>query len=166
MIDFGTILSRWAVRNLGAADYGTNVLHIDETVSVGFTNGAGANQASTLYAKTRSVNASANDDIDLSGVLSDSLGGTITPTKVKGIRIRANAANPGDLLIGPAPANGFISPFNAAADRIRCAPGGYVDLINPTAAGWTVTPGTGDLLRVTNGSGGGTATYQIEVLAA
>lgn len=166
MIDFATLLSRWQVRNLGSADYGTNSLQIDEQVSVGFTNGSGANQASLLFVDQRTVTASANDDIDLAGTLTDNLGGTCVFAKVKGIRIRADATNPGDLLIGPAAANGFLAPFNAAADRIRCAPGGYVDLVNPSAAGWAVVAATGDILRITNGSGGGSATYKIEILGA
>lgn len=162
----GRCASEWAITNTGSADYGSNSLSIDEIVAIGFTNGSGANQASELYVKRRTVTASSNDDIDLAGVLTDNLGATITFTKIKGIRIRADAANPGDLLIGPAAANGFLAPFNAAADRVRCAPGGYVDLVNPTAAGWAVVAGTGDILRVTNGSGSGSATYNIEILGA
>jgi hypothetical protein len=54
--------------------------------------------------------------------LPDNLGGTLTFTKIKGIRIRADAANPGDLLIGPAAANGFSRrstppPTGSAARR-------------------------------------------------
>lgn len=165
-LDFANISSTWKVRNLGSASFGTNVLHIEEVAAVGFTNGSGANQAADLYAASRTVALSANDDIDLSGVLLNNLGTTLAFTKIKAIRIRADSANPGDLLVGPAAANGFLAPFNAAADRVRVAPGGVLELINPSAAGWAVTAGTADLLRVTNGSGSGSATYKIEILGA
>ena len=165
-LDFANLSSRWRARNLGTAAFGTNALEIDESAAVGFTDGNGANQASELYIAQRSVAASATDAIDMTGSLADNLGRTVTFTKVKAIRIRADAGNPGDLLIGPAAANGFIAPFNAAADRVRCAPGGVVELINPTAAGWAVVAGTGDMLNVINSSAGGAATYKIEILGA
>jgi len=161
-----TLSSRWQAEALGTADFGTNSLRLDEIDSVGLSNGTGLNQASLLFVDQRTVNASANDDIDLAGSLSDNLGSTLSFAKIKAIRIRADAANPGDLLVGAAPANGFVSPFNAAADRIRVPPGGRIELVNPTANGWAVTAATADLLRVTNSSGGGSAVYKIEILGA
>jgi hypothetical protein len=158
--------SRWQAEALGSADFGTNSLKLDEIDAIGLSSGSGLNQASLLFADQRTVTASANDDVDLAGALPDNLGGTLTFTKIKAIRIRADAANPGDLLVGPAPANGFVSPFNAAADRVRVPPGGRLELVNPTANGWTVTAATADLLRITNGSGAGSANYKIEILGA
>jgi hypothetical protein len=157
--------SRWQVEGIGSADFGNNSLLIDEQVSVGFTNGSGANQASALAVKSYTGLASAgNQDIDLSGVLNDSLGGTFAPTKIKGFRIR-HTGGTGSLSVGPAPANGWLGAFNATADRVKVIPGGYIDLVAPDANGYPVVAGTGDILRVTN-NGADAASFKIELLGA
>ena len=125
-------------------------------------DGTGLNQASKTYSATRTVAASANDDIDLAGVLTDILGlAPLTFLTVKAIVIRAADANVSNLSVGPAPANGFLGPFNAAADRVTVRPGGAFVIAAPQT-GFTVTAGTGDILRVANGAGG-SATYTIEI---
>ena len=44
------------------------------TKNIAITSGTGANQADLLFHDTRTIAASANDDLDLAGSLTDSLG--------------------------------------------------------------------------------------------
>lgn len=131
---------------------------------VGFSPGTGVGQADKMYAAARTVASAANDDIDLAGVLTDVLGVALTFVGVKAIYIRAADANVNDLVIGPAPTNGFLGPFADATDRIRLRPGEMFLITNKTATGWVVTPSTGDLLRVTNGGSGSTVSYDVIII--
>lgn len=125
------------------------------------TNGTGANQANTVFSDTRTLTASASETIDLNGgTLEDRVCDPINLTALKFLVIRSHAANPGDLLVGPNSSNGFAAPFNAAGDRIRVKPGGMLVLVAPDATGYAVTSST-DLLYIENGSGAGSATYDI-----
>lgn len=126
-------------------------------------DGTGNNQASKTYSASRSVLTGANDDIDLAGVLTDIMGvSPLTFATVKAIIIRSDPSNTTILSVGPAPANGFLGPFGSATDRINIRPGGAFVIAAPQT-GFTVTPATGDLLRVTNAAGA-TALYSIEVV--
>ena len=131
------------------------------------TDGTAANQADLLYAAERSVGSGANDDLDLSGGLTDAFGATITMVEVVGIVIINEAANgtanTTDLTIG-AGSNPFVG-FLGATDTIGpIKPGGTFMLFAGDAAGiGTVTAGTGDILRIAN-SAGATANYQIAIL--
>lgn len=124
-------------------------------------NGTGANQANTVYSDTRTLTAGSSETIDLNGgSLEDRVCDPINLTAVKFLIIRSHASSPGDLLVGPNSSNGFIAPFNAVGDRIRIKPGGLLVLVAPDATGYNVTSTT-DLLYIENGSGGGSAIYDI-----
>lgn len=131
---------------------------------VDLANGTGAAQFDLGYANERTVASGANDDIDLSGVLTDALGNTVTMAELVGLLIinkqRDGTANTTSLTLG-----GGANPvpgFSAALWPI--GPGGFFQMVSPAAAGLaTITAGTGDILRVTNSSGA-TAKYQIAIL--
>ena len=129
--------------------------------------GVAAGQADLMYAAERSVATASNDDIDLSGSLTDAFGVTITMAEMVGIIIvneaKNGTANTTDLTIG-AGSNPFIG-FLGATDTIGpIKPGGSFMLFAGDAAGiGAVTAGTGDILRIAN-SAGATATYQIAIL--
>lgn len=128
------------------------------------TDGTGANQAQKFFRDQRSVNASSNDDLDLAGSLLDPFGQTLTFTVVKGIWISSDAANTSNLTIGNAASNQFATWLGAATHTVGpILPGGWFGIYRPDAAGYTVTAGTGDLLRIANGSGG-TAVYDIIII--
>ena len=126
-------------------------------------NGVAANQADTVYSETRTLAASAFNDLDLAGTLVNPLGAAAVFVKVKAIAIKARATNTNNVVLGAAAANGFIGPFGAATHTIAIPPGGEVVLVAP-AAGWTVTPSTGDLLRTTNSGAGTSVVYDIVVI--
>jgi hypothetical protein len=133
-----------------------------KTFDINLVDGTGSGQASRVFASTRTLASGANEDIDLAGVLTDVFGNALTFATVKAIVIRAAAENTTTLTVGPAATNGFVGPFGAAAHTVQVRPGGALVFAAPQT-GWTVTAGTGDLLRITNASGA-SATYSIEIV--
>ena len=130
-------------------------------------DGSGDLQATQLYTAKRTLAASANESLDLNGTALENLfGDAVALTKVKALLIIADSANVNDVVFGPAAANGFVTPFNAAADRIKVKPNGFALLVAPDANGYAVTAGTGDLLYVANSGAGSSVTYTIVVIGA
>ena len=149
----------------GTNDLGTPQMPFQLADRTEFSPGAGAGQANIVFADTRTIAASANDDLDLAGSLPGALGGTIGFALVRAIIIRAAAGNTNNVVVGGAPSNGFVGPFGAAAHTVAIRPGDEL-LITNRGPGWTVTPGTGDLLRVANGGAGSTVSYDIILIGS
>jgi len=151
--------------NLAAAlDVGTGSHEVAFGPTYVLQNGNGANQANELWADTRSIAASGSEDIDLNGGVSDIFGTAIAFTKIKGLVIVAAAGNTNDVIVGGAAANAISSIFGDAADTIKVKPGGMVALVAPNAAGYAVTAGTADLLKVANGGAGSAVSFTIVVI--
>ena len=129
-----------------------------------FTDGNGASQISRIWTANRTIAASGNDDIDLNGLLVDGIGQTLSLLRVRALFIRAAAANTNNLVVGPAPTNGFVTPWGAATHSNTVRPGGLLVMVAPDATGFAVTAATADLLRVTNGGAGSTVNYDIAIL--
>lgn len=144
----------------GSNDLASVVASIDKRNKMRLSAGAGANQANKLFADTRTVAGSANDDLDLFGSLVDPLGATLSFASIKAIYIRAADANVNELSIGPASSNGFLGPWADASDRVKLKAGELFLITNRAETGWAVTASTGDLLRVTN-TGSGDVSYDI-----
>jgi hypothetical protein len=134
-----------------------------------FSDGTSANKFDRLYMAERTVGASSNDDIDLAGVLTDIFGATIAAAELVGIVLindpKSGNNNASNLTLGggsnPA-TSGFLGGTTPTIGPIK--PGGCLVLMNPDATGLgTITAGTGDILRIANGAGGGN-TYQIALL--
>lgn len=131
-------------------------------------DGTTENKADLLYAAERTVASASNDDIDLSGVLTDAFGVTISAAEIVAVLIInkpvTGAANTTDLTIG-AGTNPFIG-FLGATDTVGpIKPEGLFMVAAGDAAGvGAVVAGTGDILRVANSSGA-SASYQIAVIA-
>lgn len=148
-----------------ALDIGSAGYPIAFKPNYNFDNGVGANQAAVIYSKTRTLAASANEDLDLNGTtLLDAFGTALALTKVKGLIIVAAPGNTNDVVVGGASSNGFIAPFGSATDKIKVQPGGMLVLVTPSAAGYAVTAATADLLRIANGGGTTGVTYTIIVI--
>lgn len=127
------------------------------------TPGTTTGKADKLFASSRTLAASATEDLDLAGVLTDPLGTTLTFVKVKAIYVKAAAANTNSVIVGGAASATFVGPFADATDKITIPPGGAVLLVHP-GAGWTVTATTADLLKVANSSSGTSVTYEIVLI--
>ena len=147
-----------------ATTFGTPTF-VDPTIPAArdFTDGTGNFQAQKLYVSAaRTLSASANETLDLAGGLTDPLGATLTFTVIKGIYIEAASGNTNDVVIGNATSNGFTGPFGATTHTIAVKPGGKLFLEAPNT-GWTVTAGTGDILKVLNGGSGTSVSYDIKI---
>lgn len=130
---------------------------------INWTAGTGVGQVDKAFSDTRTLAASATENLDLAGVLTDTLGAALTFVKVRLIMIFANAANVNDVVVGGAATNTFVGVFNATTDKIRVKPGGAFLWAAPND-GATVTPATGDILLVANGGAGTSVTYDVVIL--
>ncbi len=148
----------------GSPDVGTLKQELTYSATASLANGTGANQADTLWTDTRTLAASATDELDLSGVLTDAFGNVLTFTKIKALLIEADDANVNDVLVGGAASNAWAAMFGDATDVIRVKPGGFNMVVAPGAAGLAVTAGTGDKLKLANSAGSTGVTFTIVLL--
>lgn len=123
-------------------------------------DGTGAGQAQKFFRDRRTVTTGANDDLDLSGTLTDAFGETLAFTAIKGILIYSVPENSTNLTVGLSSAP-FVSWLGGTTPTLGpIIPGGMFFLYRPDAAGYAVTATTADILRITNAAGA-SATYEI-----
>lgn len=147
-------------------DLGTAVAQLSKSYTADLTNGTAAGQVDRIFHDTRTLAASATEDLDLAGVLVDALGNSLTFARVKGLIISAAAGNTNNVIVGNATSNGFVSWVGGAAHTVTVRPGATLALFagSADAVGYTVTAATADLLRVGNSGAGTTVTYDIVIL--
>jgi hypothetical protein len=133
-------------------------------VSLG--SGTGSGQADRLWTDRRTLAASGSEDLDLAGVLTDAFGATITFARVKGLIVKAAAANSNNVIVGGAAATQWATWAGAATHTVTVRPGGAFALFAPDATAYAVTAGTGDLLKIANSGAGTTVDYDIVVIGA
>ncbi len=147
------------------ADFGTNEAPASLAAAVTLATGTGAGQADELFADTRTLAASATEDLDLAGALVDGLGGTAIFARIKAVVIRAAAGNT-NLVQVTRPASNGVPLFMAAGDGVALRPGEVFAMFAGAedAIGKVITAGTGDLLTVTNSAGTTGVTYDIVII--
>ena len=158
-------LSQKAVVNLTrAVEFGNSALRITVGSDTAIASGTAAGSADTVYAEEAySIAASGSQNFDLSGALTDPLGGSAVFAKVDAIIVKAASANTNNVLLGGASSNAFVGPFADATDILAIKPGGQVTLFAGTA-GWTVTAGTGDILKIANSSSGTRVLFDLVII--
>lgn len=135
--------------------------------SSGYTSGTGAGQADRLFSDTRTIAASANDDLDLAGVLTDPLGATLTFARIKGMIVKAAATNVNTLIMGGGASNPVTTILGGTTPTLTLRPDGLLVLaVGADATGYAVTAATADILRFTNGGAGSSVTYDIVIWGA
>lgn len=149
----------------GTAGLATASVPLHETYNFPLTTGTGANQADKIYSAERTLAASATEDRDLAGSLTDALGATITFVRIKVVLVKADSANTNSVQVTRPAANG-VPLFMAAGDGISLRPGAAFMWICPDATGVAVTAGTGDLLTFTNSAAGTGVTYRLTIIGA
>lgn len=145
-------------------DIGTVIHDILYGPSQVFSNGTGLDQITQIFSDQRTLAASATEDLDLAGGLTNALGTTLTFTKIRGLIVRAAVANTNNVLVGGAATNQFVTPFGGTAHTVTVRPGGLLMLLAPDATGYAVTAGTGDLLKIANSSSGTSVLYDLILL--
>jgi hypothetical protein len=113
-----------------------------------------------LFKDTRTIAASASENLDLTGVLTDAFGATVANAEVIAIYVKAAAANTNSVIIGNV-ANGFVGPLGATG-TYTVLPGDF--FLATSQAGWAVTAATGDLLKIANSAGGTSVTYDVVII--
>lgn len=159
-----TVRASIAATLTGSNDMGTPTHEFIESFSLLMESGTGANQANNCFSDERTLAASATEELDLAGGLTNGLGATLTFTAIKAILVIAATGNTNDVLLGGAAANAFTGPFQNSSDIVNIKPGGVALFLNPSAAGWAVTAGTGDLLKLANSAGSTGVTYRIVII--
>jgi hypothetical protein len=146
-------------------DLGTASAPASLTSSVALATGTGAGQADKVFADTRTLSASATEDLDLAGVLTDALGTAITFARIKAVIVTADADNTNSVQI-TRPASNGVPLFMAAGDGIALRPGASFAWFagDADATGVAVTAGTGDLLTLTNSAGSTGVTYSVLIV--
>jgi hypothetical protein len=158
-LKIGINYSAGKTRDLGTLTWAPNF-----TKSISLAFGTAANQADQVFDDDRTLTASASEDIDLAGALTNAFGETITLARVKMIYIE-NKSAVDTLVVGGATSNALANLFGNVNDVINIKPGGVFFIAAPGATGYPVTAATADLLHIVNGAGGST-TYRIVIIGA
>mgnify|MGYP001153648961 CR=1 FL=1 len=116
---------------------------------ISYTDGAGANQGNILYQGQRTFSGS-TDNVDLSGVLTDSFGTTISAARIKGIVI-VNISASNSITVGNG-TNPWATLLNGTG-TLTLPPGAFFAAATPDATGWAVTNSTADILKLAGTSG-------------
>jgi hypothetical protein len=149
-------------KQTGSGDLGIPAQLVNFMKEIDFTPGTlTAGQANVMFSDTRTLAASAAEDLDLAGVLSDALGAVITAAEVLAILVYAHTGNTNDLQLTRPAANG-VPVFLAAGDGLPIGPGDA--FLFTSRKGIAVTPATGDLIHLLNGGGTTGVDYDIIVL--
>lgn len=139
--------------------------------------GTAVGQADLIFHDQRTLVASASEDLDLAGVLTDAFGTALTFARIKGLIVAAR---------GVTDANGVTTTPNTNSVVVGAAAGApWTTLLNSTgtvtlrpgavfaafagdtdATGYAVTATTADLLKVANSAGSTSVTYDIVVIGA
>lgn len=136
-----------------------------QAIKVILTSGTGANAADMMWHDTRTLAASATEDLDLAGSLANAFGDTQTFARIKLVLVTAASGNTNNVNVTRPAANG-VPLFLAAGDGIPVKPGGGVLWWAPDSTGVAVTAGTGDLLTFTNSAGSTSVTYSVVIIGA
>jgi hypothetical protein len=149
-------------------DLGTATATLAKTYSAVLANGTAAGQADKVFHDTRTLAASATEDIDLAGALVDAFGTTLTFVRIKGLIIAAAAANTNNVIVGGASATQFVSWVGGATHTVTVRPGATFALMagSADATGYVTAAGSSDLLKIANSSSGTGVTYDIIVIGA
>lgn len=151
--------------HIKSLDLGDATFPIALRQAISLLNGTAAGQADLIFTDTRTLAASATEDLDLAAGLTDAYGVSITFARIKAVIIAAATANTNNVNV-TRPASNGVPLFLAASDGLAVRPGGAFALFCSDATGVAVTAGTGDLLTLTNSSGTTGVTYTVIIIGA
>lgn len=148
-----------------ALDLGTASFPFTNTASVAYATGTAAGQVDLVFTDTRTLAASATEDLDLAGALTGAFGTTLTFARIKALQFKADAGNTNNVQVTYKATNG-VPWLMAAGDGIALRPGAAFTWSSglTDATGVVVTAGTGDLITVTNSAGTTGVTYTVVIL--
>ena len=127
---------------------------LDFAKTYSLANGTDQGEADQLWFDARTIGAGLNDDLDLTGGITNGLNQAVTFARVKFMMVFSTAANAGAIKVGGA-TDPFDSWLGAATDSVKVMPGGCLWLIAPDAVAYPVVPLTDDKLRIANPNASG-----------
>jgi hypothetical protein len=147
-----------------ALDIVSGQASIDYRKEFTWADGTGADQANRIFTDQRTLSASATEDLDLAGVLTDAFGATLTFAEVSAIIIYAATANTNNVLVGGAASAQFATWAGATNDVVVVRPGGLLVLVARDATAYAVTATSADLLKIANSAGSTDVVYDIIIV--
>lgn len=137
---------------------------IPKFADIAFASGTADYQSDILWADERTLTTGATEDLDLFGILSTAFGATVSAVEVTAVAIasKRNASNTTNLTVGNATAPAQLW-FGSATHTAVIQPEGRLLHCAPKS-GWTITPTTGDVLKIANAAGA-SHVYQIVIMA-
>jgi hypothetical protein len=147
-------------------DLVTPAARLSQRYSTELDDGTAAGAADKVFSDTRTLNASATENLDLAGSLTDALGASLTFAKVKALIVHAAAANTNNVVVGGDATTTFFGIFADETDAIVLRPGATLALFvgEADAAAYAVTAATADLLKITNSGAGTAVSYDIIII--
>jgi hypothetical protein len=164
----GTILAVSAFAELTSAlDLGSGKVPQALNRKMSLASGTGAGKADRVWSDRRTLAASATEDLDLAGVLTDAFGSAITFARIKGLIVAAADANTNNVVVGAAASAPWITLLGAT-HTLTLRPGAFVAVGTGAAdaIGYAVTATTADLLKIANSSSGTSVTYDVHIIGA
>lgn len=148
-------------KQTGTGDLTTPSINLNIAKSMEFSPGTAAvGQANILFSDTRTLAASANEDLDLAGALSDALGASIAAAEIVAIYIGAASGNTNNVNV-TRPASNGVPLFLAAGDGFGLTPGDF--FLRTMRNGVAVTAATGDLINIANSGAGTSVSYDVVI---
>ena len=149
-----------------ALDLGEGQAPFPLSAVLNLLSGTGAGQADLVFADQRTLNASANENLDFAGGLTDAFGASITMARLKALIVYAAPGNTNDVNV-IRPASNGVPWALAAGDGVNVAPNEFKVLVcRGDATGIVVTAGTGDLINFANSGAGTPVTYTVIAIGA
>ena len=152
-------------------------LGVNPTLSIALSlaDGLGLGAADRIYLSQRTLAASASENLDLAGSLTDPLGSACVFARIKFLLVflRITPAAASSILVGghaTAALGNWLAAtpdLDTAQPKVRVrgggAAGGFLALGCTDATGYAVAATTEDLLTITNADGVNAATYDIAI---
>lgn len=154
------LLLRALLTETSALDLVTTRAPVEFTHRLQLATGTGADQADVMFTDTRTLAASATEDLDLKGSLLTPLGAAFTPAKLKAVIVTAASGNTNNVLVSRPASNG-VPWLSAAGDQVIVRPGGVLFWACVDSTAIAVTASTGDLITFTNSGAGTSVTYSV-----
>jgi len=162
-IDHANIVLKFDIKQTKALDLATVEYPIGLDWTTLLSTGTGANQASQVWTDTRTLSASATENLDLAGSLTNAFGETVTFTRVKVLAIKAASGNTNNVQVQRGSSNG-VTLFLAASDGFELRPGAFALFVIPDSTAVAIAAGTSDILTITNSAGSTSVDYSILVV--
>ncbi|MER5482920.1 hypothetical protein ABT024_06850 [Streptomyces sp. NPDC002812] len=153
-----------SVAQTKATDFTLTTDPLSRIWSTHLESGTGAGLADKAFHDQRTLAASATEDLDLAGGLTDVYGASITFVRIKGLFVVASAANTNNVILG-AGTNPWATLLTATG-TVTLKPGGACGFFagSGDAVGWPVTAATGDILKVANSAGSTSVVYDVVIV--